>query len=239
MIGSTGVGSIRLLILLAVAVLGMASGLQAAPIALTNYGCSAPNASDCNGHTYAVWAEKGNNGDWLINVGVLTGSNGAIFAIGIKDFAASYTVPNGNADESLFGVPDGDLNNWVTVQQELNANGCQGGGSGGLCTEYGDPNGLGFASSENLIWTFKVNAPGGLNDTLHLKYMFVDGVDKKGNPNKVGSLGSYDINFACGVVDACPDDPAPPPPSVPEPSTMGMLGAGLIGLALFARKRIS
>ena len=235
---STGLRSIWVF-LMAVAILGMASSLQAAPIALSNYGCSAPNPSDCNGHTYAVWAENLGSNDWLINVGVKPGAGGAIFAIAIKSFATSYTLPNGNVDDALVGVPDGDLNNWVISQQELNANGCTGGGSGGLCTEYYNPNGLAFSSGASpLIWTFKVNAPAGLNDTLHLKYMFVNGVDRRGNPKKVGSLGSFDVSFACGITNSC-DGGAPPPPTVPEPSTMGLLGAGLIGLALFARKRIS
>jgi hypothetical protein len=96
---------------------------------------------------------------------------------------------------------------WTVFDQELNANGCDGGSEGGQrACAFGPV----VALSDDMMFTYTFT--GGTQDfsNPHIKVMFVDA-----NGEKIGSLLSMNV------------------PAIPEPSTYAMLlgGLGIIALA--------
>lgn len=114
--------------------------------------------------------------------------------------------------DSVVMTGPGAASGWSLGSQELNANGCEGGGPGGIASicALGTP----VALTDDMVFTFTFT--GGTQDFTmpHIKVlMFGDGSDRK-----VGSLMSLDV------------------PAIPEPSTYAMLLGGLGILALARRK---
>ena len=116
---------------------------------------------------------------------------------------------------SLISAPGGAMN-WTLSSNELNANGCAGGGHAGMALCY---SGAPIALSDNMIFQFTFT--GGSPDPVapHLKVNFFG---PEGDRN-VGSPLSE--NIPAGV--------AP----VPEPQSYAMLGGGLAVMGLLARRR--
>ena len=116
---------------------------------------------------------------------------------------------------------------WTYSPNELNAQGCQGGDSGGVCFDAAPA----FALSNDMLFT--IDLTGGvmdLSETLvpHLKLMFVDAAG-----NKVGDLLSQDMPW----VAVCPDcGPNPTVILVPEPGSLALAGFGLFSLLAFRRR---
>lgn len=116
---------------------------------------------------------------------------------------------------SLISAP-GDAMNWTLSSNELNANGCAGGGHTGMGLCYSGDH---VALSDDMVFQFAFS--GGNPDPVspHLKVNFF-GQD---GDRKVGSLLSE--NIPAGV--------AP----VPEPQSYAMLAGGLAVLGVLARRR--
>lgn len=124
--------------------------------------------------------------------------------------------------------PDPDAS-WTFSLNELNANGCAGGGTNSLCSQwtaagYGVPV-LPAGTGTIYRWTFAFDKPAPADEVVHIKYEFVRTVaaGNKAAGSKIGSLGSWDINVQRIAV---PDGGM----------TLGLLACALVGLGVL-RKR--
>lgn len=139
-------------------------------------------------------------GDWS--------SATSLGALQLKDVGSFDNV-------GLIAAPGGAMN-WTLSSNELNANGCAGGGHTGMGLCY---SGEHVALSDDMVFQFAFN--GGNPDPVspHLKVNFFGPDDDR----KVGSLLSE--NIPAGV--------AP----VPEPQSYAMLAGGLAVMGVLARRR--
>ena len=123
------------------------------------------------------------------------------------EYLGAFGLKNLGSVTSVTSINPADVN-WSL--NELNANGCEGGG-GGFCFTA-DPDPIPLANHMEWDITF---AGGVLNGALpHLKVQFLDA-----DGNKEGSLMSLDV------------------PAIPEPETYAMMLAGLGLLGFVARRR--
>ena len=119
-----------------------------------------------------------------------------------------------------------DLTNQVTTATKydcvegsflagVNANGCGGGDTATLCAEAASPYAGAAVSGADIVlsWVFQFDSTDALNDTAHLKYLYVDS-----DGDKVGSLGGWDIAIG---------GDGERPLGTPEPSTAALMVAGL------------
>jgi hypothetical protein len=132
----------------------------------------------------------------------------ALGALQLKDVGSFGSV-------SLISAPGGAMN-WTLSSNELNANGCAGGGHAGMGLCY---SGAHVALSDDMVFQFAFNggSPNPVSPHLKVNFFGSDG------DRKVGSLLSE--NIPAGV--------AP----VPEPQSYAMLAGGLAVMGVLARRR--
>ena len=185
-----------------------------------------------------------------LSLGLLSSANASLYSLDYQGVGFTFeTVDHNSAIFKITGALSAATGNWASATYlssfafkdlgfdptggtvspgtfatspfELNANGCAGGDSGGIC----------FTSSPALAlsdsMTFAIDFLGGtfdIEDTgPHLKVLFLNN-----NLNKQGSLLSMDM--------AMVSPPAPPPELIPEPSALVLLGAALVSLGFLRRK---
>lgn len=120
---------------------------------------------------------------------------------------------------------------WSTSTLELNANGCSGGASGGVCFDANPA----VALTDNMNFRIDLSfASGfGLNigaDGPHLKVRFVNA-----QGNKVGSLLSTNLGqstVVCDLGEACGDTRG----TVPEPMSLALVGMALLAGGVASRR---
>jgi hypothetical protein len=132
----------------------------------------------------------------------------ALGALQLKDVGSFGSV-------SLISAPGGAMN-WTLSSNELNANGCAGGGHAGMGLCY---SGAHVALSDDMVFQFAFNGGNPAPVSPHLKVNFFGPSGER----KVGSLLSE--NIPAGV--------AP----VPEPQSYAMLAGGLAVMGVLARRR--
>lgn len=132
--------------------------------------------------------------------------------------AIKVAAPSDILSTSLVSAPTGFS---LAPGYGLNANGCAANGSGFICAQASG-NGAPVAGSP-YDFIFDVEVSNGTlltgTDAASVKALYVNS-----DGNKVGSLLSEDITLQ--------DD------AVPEPSSIMLLGCGLLGTALFLRKKV-
>jgi hypothetical protein len=134
------------------------------------------------------------------------------------------------------GITGGNVTpgTWAYSPLELNASGCGGGASGGVCFDA-NPS---ILLTDNMVFQIDLSFASGYALNIasagpHLKVRFVDG-----NGRKVGSLLSANIGSTtviCDLGPACNDDDLT---TVPEPGSLALVGAALLAAGWGSRRRV-
>jgi len=204
-----------------------------------------PDTTACNGNLYQVTTQAVGMNLFDITVSVdTTNYNGTpapygLGAIGIKSFTSStfqimgFTANGGNNSPA-----------WTLQESELSASdGCgnlPGSGTSRFCAENVGPYLFDKGDLLNFKFSVQVAAGGTINNTIHLKYLFLErdidnGTNVSGNEyiddwNKEGSLGSFNITNSGDILRPALET------SLPEPSTFALIGGALLLLPAL-RKR--
>ncbi len=139
----------------------------------------------------------------------------------VSTVAVKIAAPSNFHSAALFSAPVA-LSDWTLTAAGLGANGCSGGSGGFICIAWNGP-GPGATLSAPLTWTFNetIRSSGHLllgSDDASIKVRYVTSDGKK-----AGDLVSEPITLS--VVHT------------PEPATFALIGLGLAGVGLFARRR--
>jgi hypothetical protein len=214
--------------------LALTAGLSSAGTLV--YSC-ASTVTKCDGNLYAISASNpvGNTWDLFVDIKVTSGYTGTQFtdAVGALSIDSFATSPAGF---SLLSNPGGTP--WTLLAGGLDAGGCNGHGNGFECvfapTTASDAK---LVSAGTILeWEFQftttsLTQTGCTQNTgdigcLDIKYQYVNA-----NGDKVGDLGSYEMNIQPG------DGTGTIQSTTPEPASMLLIGAGLLGVALLGKVR--
>jgi hypothetical protein len=123
----------------------------------------------------------------------------------------------------LVSAPGG-TGNWFLVLGGLNANGCDGSGSGWDCAQAYSLGSFNVVPGPTYSWVFDINVGGSslltAENAASIKARYVDS-----NGRKVGALLSENITLQT------PTNP------IPEPASIALFGSGLAALAGMIRRR--
>ncbi len=137
--------------------------------------------------------------------------------------AAVAIKPASDATGSLIGNPSGT---WNYLAGGLNNGACNGNGAGFMCAST--PGMTALTDGSTYEWVFDVTSPGTKWDLAAL-----------GSHVKVDYVNDSDCANGCNTsADITLQNGGGPPQEIPEPQTLGLLGLGLLGLALIRRRRI-
>jgi hypothetical protein len=155
------------------------------------------------------------------------------------DFLGTLAFKNignlaGLSNVAVTNLTPGVTSAWSFSTKEMNANGCAGGGSGGICLTATP----GMTLLDDMLFQFDLfGASLNLDEAAgpHLKLMFTE--FKKDKYSKVGSLLSQDMVFQPASDIPAPGAPSPVHGELPEPASLALCGLAIAAAAFAARRR--